>query len=226
MDMLGQIKARQDQEKQQLADLLHGTHDVWDRDFGDKTFASALNPLLRTYTNRDNAANIHVPNGTPGNWNTNQAKEADHFLEIQHVIGVIMAQRNTTHAQLCQEPLGQWLKLSSFLAHPYNLYLIPKTCNTYKSHISFDLYKGNIQSVEGDADQETRLAFIKGYLAAQIDGDETTVADRICALCGAMKNAQGTHYTGLTRMAGECLEIFLGGVSKASLGKGFYDAKH
>ncbi|KAI9695570.1 MAG: hypothetical protein M1836_006410 [Candelina mexicana] len=194
-------------EQLTLDQLQQGAIPVWDPEFGKK-LSSALNPLLRTYFNRYIAEPIHFPIDTPGpNIIDHNDRHADHFLEIQHVIQAIISEPGGNPSDVCDRPVGEWLRLSRFLNHKYNLYSIPAAYNLFKSHIDFELYRPGTGPVPpGQADQR---AFMQAYLRAEVDGDDLAdVGGRIMVVLRAMQNATGM-YRELCNVAGGILQIRL-----------------
>jgi len=200
---------------EKLEQLKNGTISLWDSD-SQKSLPSALNPLLRTYYNENlgQPVKIYATLNSLAPYNHNDL-QVDHFLEIQHVIRLILLHPNINTNEVCNVPIGDFLRLSRFLNHEYNLYSIPAAENNYKSRIGIELYVAKSSTfIEEEGDAEKRK-FIQDYLRANLDENEnhqlTTVENRIMTLLNAMKNATG-DYRALCNIAGEVLlDFFLNG---------------
>jgi hypothetical protein len=184
---------------------------------GTQTYVKVLSPLMRSYFDASQAHPITVSTtNTPSlATQTNQQHQVDHFIEIQHAIRIFMqyAPKGGPYGQnLFDFPVGEFLRLSQFLNHEYNLYSIPSTLNNYKSRITVGFYTAaKPPHGEAAADSEKRV-FMQNYMNATVvahDGTHTTVRNRVALLLVAMKDAEG-DYTYLSKLVGKTLLDLLG----------------
>jgi len=66
--------------------------------------------------------------------------ERDHFIEIQHVVQIIL---DAYHTVWYQRPMGEFIDLATYISDKRNLFLVTRNLNQTKKNIPFEDYWEN-----------------------------------------------------------------------------------